>query len=202
MSRRFAITFDYLCPFARNGNEHVLDGLRDGADWEVDFLPYSLAQGHVEPGQTDVWDLDDPNASAGLLALQAGLAVRDHLPEQFLEAHGALFSARHDHGLDLKDPGVVREALTTVGVDADTVFEAIEGGEPMKVLRAEHEAGVREHEIWGVPTFVAGDRAVFVRVLDRPRGDGQLARRRIEQILDLVVDAPMLHEFKQTDLPM
>jgi protein-disulfide isomerase-like protein with CxxC motif len=202
MSRRFAITFDYLCPFARNGNEHVVEGLRHGADWDVEFLPHSLAQGHVEPGQHDVWDLEDPSAAAGVLALQAGLAVRDHFPERFLEAHEALFAARHDHGRDLKDPGVVRAALTETGVDADAVFDVIAGGEPLKVLRAEHEAGVRDHEIWGVPTFVAGGRAVFARVLDRPEADGELARRRIEQIVDLVVDAPMLHEFKQTDLPM
>jgi protein-disulfide isomerase-like protein with CxxC motif len=202
MTRRFAITFDYLCPFARNGNEHVLEGLRHGADWEVDFLPHSLAQGHVEPGQPDVWDLEDPDAAAGVLALQAGLAVRDRFPERFPDAHEALFAARHDHGRDLKDPAVIRQALTTAGIDADAVFEDIAGGEPRKVLRAEHEAGVQDHEIWGVPTFVAGGRAVFVRVLDRPQGDGGLAQRRIEQIVDLVVDAPMLHEFKQTDLPI
>jgi hypothetical protein len=201
MSRRFAVTFDYLCPFARNGNEHVVEGLRHGADWDVEFLPHSLAQGHVEPGQPDVWDLEDPSAAAGVLALQAGLAVRDHDPERFLEAHEALFAARHDHGRDLKDPDVVRAALLGADVDADAVFDAIGTGEPLKVLRSEHEAGVRDHEIWGVPTYVAGGRAVFVRVLDRPDGDGALARRRIEQIVDLVVDAPMLHEFKQTDLP-
>jgi hypothetical protein len=202
MSRRFAITFDYLCPFARNGNEHVVTGLRHGADWDVEFLPHSLAQGHVEPGQVDVWDLEDPGAAAGVLALEAGLAVRDHLPERFLDVHEALFAARHDHGRDLKDPDVIRATLLDMDVDADTVFDVIGGGEPLKALRAEHEAGVRDHEIWGVPTFVAGGRAVFARVLDRPDGDGELARRRIEQIVDLVVDAPMLHEFKQTDLPM
>jgi hypothetical protein len=55
VTRRFAITFDYLCPFARNANEHVIAGLRAGADWDVHFLPYSLAQGHVEEDQQDVW---------------------------------------------------------------------------------------------------------------------------------------------------
>ena len=202
MPRTFAITFDYLCPFARNGNEHVIEGLRDGAGWDVEFLPYSLAQGHVEPGQTDVWDLEDPDSAAGVLALQAGLAVRDHLPGQFLDAHEALFAARHDHGRNLRDPQVIRETLTAAGVDADTVFDVLAGGEPLKVLREEHESGVREHGIWGVPTFVAGARAVFVRLLDRPRGDGSLGRRRTEHIIDLVTGEPMLHEFKQTDLPM
>jgi hypothetical protein len=202
MTRRFAITFDYLCPFARNGNEHVIAGLRDGADWDVEFLPFSLAQGHVEPGQPDVWDLKDPNATAGLAAFQASLAVREHQPERFLDVHESLFAARHDHGEDLKDPAVIERALQSAGADVEVVREAVEGGEPLKVLRTEHEAAVRDHEVWGVPTFIAGGRAVFVRLLDRPAGDAELARRRVEQVVDLVVDAAMLHEFKQTDLPV
>jgi hypothetical protein len=178
-------------------------GPAHGADWDVEFLPHSLAQGHVEPGQPDVWDLEDPGAPPASLALQAGLAVRDHQPERFLDVHEALFAARHDHGRGPQGPRRRPRALLAAGRRRDTVFEAvIAGGEPLKALRAEHEAGVRDHEIWGVPTFVAGGRAVFARVLDRPDGDGELARRRIEQIVDLVVDAPMLHEFKQTDLPM
>jgi hypothetical protein len=202
MTRRFAITFDYLCPFARNGNEHVIAGLRDGADWDVEFLPFSLAQGHVEPGQPDVWDLEDPSATAGIAALQASLAVREHQPERFLDVHESLFAARHDRGEDLKDPAVIERALQAAGADVDTVREAVAGGEPLKALRTEHEAAVRDHEVWGVPTFIAGGRAVFVRLLDRPAGDAELARRRIEQVVDLVVDAAMLHEFKQTNLPM
>jgi hypothetical protein len=53
-----------------------------------------------------------------------------------------------------------------------------------------------------VPTFVAGDRAVFVRLMDRPEGDAAHATRTIERVLDLVEGFPTLHEFKQTDLPM
>ncbi len=50
MSRSFAVTWDYRCPFARNAHEHVVAGLEAGADWEVDFLPFSLNQMHVEEG--------------------------------------------------------------------------------------------------------------------------------------------------------
>ena len=42
MGRQFAITFDYLCPFARIANEVVVDALSDGLDWDVEFLPFSL----------------------------------------------------------------------------------------------------------------------------------------------------------------
>ncbi|MFA9445968.1 DsbA family protein [Egicoccus sp. AB-alg6-2] len=201
MRLRFGITFDYLCPFARNANEHVVAALRGGADWDVDFVPYSLAQGHVEEGQPDVWDHDDPEAASGILALEVGLLVRDRYPDAFLDVHEALFAARHDEGGDLKDPKVLAAALRTAGLDAEAVLADVAEGEVREQLRKEHDAGVAEYHVWGVPTFIAGDRAVFVRLMDRPEGDVAKATRSIEQVIDLVVNAPMLHEFKQTDLP-
>jgi hypothetical protein len=201
VSRTFGITFDYLCPFARNANEHVTAGLRDGADWDVTFVPYSLAQGHVEEGEPDVWGREDRDTVSGVLALQVGLTVRDEHPDVFLDVHDALFAARHDEGLDIKDPAVLHRVLTDAGLDADRVLEQAREGQTPKTLQAEHEAAVDDHTVWGVPTFLAGDRAVFVRVMDRPEGDGTRARQRIDHVLDLVEGVPELHEFKQTDLP-
>ena len=54
--------------------------------------------------------------------------------------------------------------------------------------------------MWGVPTFVQGDKAVFVRLMERPRGDGALARRTIDRVVDLLVGFPELNEFKHTSL--
>lgn len=200
MTRRFAITFDYLCPFARNANEHVIAGLRDGADWDVTFRPHSLAQGHVADGDPPLWDRDEPSLASGILALQVGLGVRDTWPEHFLDVHLGLFAARHDDGRDTKDPAVVWTVLEEAGLDPHEVFGLIAGRGPLGVLRDEHEADVRDHQVWGVPTFIACGRAAFVRLLDRPGADLALGRRRIEQILDLVEGTPALHEFKQTDL--
>lgn len=201
-TRRFAITFDYLCPFARNANELVASAFEDGADWNVDFLPYSLVQGHVEEGDSDVWDRENPYAESGIRALATGLAVRDHQPERFLAAHRELFAARHDRGQDLKDPEVIRAALQRAGADADRIIGLVEDGEPLGTLHKEHERGVQDHDVWGVPTFVAGERAVFIRLLERDDGDPADARRTIERVLDLVEDFPTLHEFKQTDRPV
>ncbi len=100
----FAVTWDYRCPFARNAHEHLAVALTDGADWHVTFLPFSLSQVHVPEGGTPVWD--DPAKAPDLLALAAGVVVRDQYPDRFLDAHVALFAARHDEGLDLRVPGV------------------------------------------------------------------------------------------------
>jgi hypothetical protein len=199
MPLSFAVTWDYRCPFARNAHEHLLAGLAGGADWDVRFAPFSLGQVHVGEGDVDVWD--EPERDSGLLALQAGVVVRDRFPEQFAAVHGALFAARHDEGLHIKDPEVVRAVLTANGVDADEVLAAIEDGTVLKQVRDEHESVVASHRVWGVPTFISGDHAVFVRFMNRPKGDTELGRRTIERAVDLLDGWPELNEFKHTSIP-
>ncbi len=194
--RRFAVTWDYRCPFARNGHEHVLAGLDAGAPWDVTYVPFFLNQVHVPEGGTPAWD--DPAAQPDLLALAAGVVARDRLPEQFPAVHRALFAARHDQGGDLRDRSVVARALREAGVDADAVLAEVDSGWPAKVVRDEHEHAVAELGIFGVPTFVIGERAVFVRLMDRPGGDGELGRDRVDRVLDLLEDHPELNEFKYT----
>lgn len=194
----FAVTWDYRCPFARNAHEHVIEGLRAGADWDVRFVPFSLGQAHVAEGEPDVWAR--PESDTGLLALRAGVVVRDRFSDRFLDVHQALFALRHDHGRHLEDEAEVRRVLTEQGVDADAVFEEIATGTPLQTVRDEHTAAVDDHDVWGVPTFVSGDNAVFVRLMHRPDGDGALATRTIERVLDLLDGFPELNEFKHTSL--
>jgi len=194
----FAITWDYRCPFARNAHEHVVAALRAGAPWDVRFVAFSLGQVHVAEGEPDIWD--HPQDDTGLLALQAGVVVRDRYPDLFLDAHDALFALRHDHGGQLRNEDEVRATLASVGVDADAVFAEIATGDPLLRVRQEHEGSVKEHSVWGVPTFIQGDEAVFVRVMDRPQGDSDHATRTIERIVDLL-SWPDLNEYKHTSIP-
>lgn len=201
MTHTFSITFDYLCPFARNAHEHVVAGLQGGADWDVEFLPFSLTQNHVREGEPAVWDRDDWRDAAGILALTAGLAVRDRWPQRFLDAHLALFSARHDRGQDIRDEGVVRSALRSAGLDPDEVLAEVETGEPLSTLRKEHDYAVDEYGVFGVPTFIAGSDAVFVRLMERPGDDHDLAIRTVERVVDLLTGWPVLNEYKHTSIP-
>ncbi len=124
--RAFSVTYDYRCPFARNVHEHLVVALRGGAGWDVEFLPFSLSQAHVEEGGTPVWD--DPAKAPDLLAVEAGLVVRDDFPDHFFDVHLGLFTARHDRGLDLRDPSVIRDVLTSAGVDAVDVLDTVAEG--------------------------------------------------------------------------
>ena len=195
----FGVTWDYRCPFARNAHEHLLTGLEAGADWDVTFTPFSLGQVHVAEGEPDIWER--PGDDSGLLGLQAGVAVRDTFPEQFLTAHRALFALRHDRGGKLDDEAAVRQALTDAGVDADTVFSEIESGSALDTVRREHEQAAKEHTVWGVPTFIGTDRAVFVRLMDRPGDDAERAIRSIERVVELLEGWGDLNELKATTIP-
>jgi hypothetical protein len=194
----FAVTWDYRCPFARNAHEHILAGLADGADWDVSFLPFSLTQAHVPEGGIAAWD--DPAKAPDLMALAAGVVVRDEYPAQFAAVHHALFAARHDAGLDLRDRGVVSGVLDAAGVPGDKVLAQVDSGEPIDEIERAHLQAVGEWSVFGVPTFVVDGRAVFVRLMSRPGDDGALARRTIEGIVQLMDDQPDLNEFKFTTL--
>ena len=197
MTLHFAVTWDYRCPFARIAHRHVLAGLDDGADWNVAFVPFSLGQAHVQDGEAPIWD--HPEDDTGLLALQVGVAVRDNLPDQFPAVHRALFEARHAEGRQLRDRQVLHSVLSEQGVDADAVLAEVDGGKPLDVIRHEHTRAVAELDVWGVPTFMAGERAVSVRLMELPVDDAD-GRRSVERIVDMLTGWPQLNEYKHTTL--
>ncbi len=194
----FSVTWDYRCPFARNAHEHVVTGLEAGAPWRVDFVPYSLSQVHVPEGGTPVWK--DPAKADDLLAMLGAIVVRDRFPDRFLTVHRALFVARHDEGRDLRRREVVADILGSNGVDATAVLAEVDEGRVLDEFRRAHEDAVKSHQVFGVPTFIVGERAVFVRLMTRPGSDGALARTTVEHVLALIDDHPELNEFKHTSL--
>jgi hypothetical protein len=199
MSYRFGLTWEYRCPFARIVVDHVITGLEGGADWEVEWIPFSLTQAHVEEGEVDAWD--DPSKADSLYAMEAAIVVRDRFADRFLAVHRALFDARHEQGLDLRLPDVVHAILAEHGVDAAQVETEIRSGWPRAEFRKAHTTVVDSKAVFGVPTFLVGDSAVFVRLMDRPGGDAQLAIRTIERTLDTISGWPTLNEFKHTTIP-
>jgi len=199
MSTAFAVTWDYRCPFARNAHDHLVTALQGGADWDVTFLAFSLDQPHVDEGEPPVFDR--PDEFPGMLGNLAGIVVRDRFPEQFLTVHKALFDARHDQAIDIRQRDAIAPVLEANGVDPAAVWKEIDDGWPIETHRKEHEGWVVSHEVFGVPTFIIGDDAVFVRLMDRAEGDAQRGRTTITRVLDLLTVWPNLNEFKHTTVP-
>ena len=192
MPRAVAVTFDYLCPFARNAHEAVVAALRDGSDLDVHFHPFSLEQAHVEEGQPPVWETPVAELRRGVRALAYGLAVRDEFPESFFDFHLAAFGARHDAGQKF-EADVLDDVVASVGLDVDAVHKVLDTGRPLEALAAEHTEAVDRWSVFGVPTFISGDEAVFIRFMERGRVDD------LERALDLL-DWNRLNEFKRTTI--
>jgi hypothetical protein len=197
MTLHFGITWDYRCPFARIVHKHIVDGLLDGADWNVDFDPFSHGKVPVEEGETPIWER--PEDDTGILALQAAVVVRDTAPDLFPVVHRALFEARHAEGAQLRDEPVLRGLLEANGVDPDPVFVEVATGRPLELIRDEHTRVASELDVWGVPTFMADGQAAFVRLMNLPT-DGADARRSIERIVEMLTGWTSLNEFKHTSL--
>jgi DSBA-like thioredoxin domain len=199
MATNFAVTYDYRCPFARNAHEHIVTALRAGADWDVDFVPFSLSQVHVEEGGLPVWE--DPERAPDLLALEVSLVVADHFPSSFLDVHEALFAARHDEARDLRDRKVILDVLASCGIDVSKADAFLDQDEFREQLRRRHESFVDSHNVWGVPTFILGEQAAFVRLMTRPKGDTELARKTIERVMHQIAHHPEINEIKHTTVP-
>ncbi len=194
----FGLTFDYRCPYGRIVHEHVVTGLRAGADWNVTFLPFCLGQAHVEEGMPDIWET--PERDSGLLALQLAVSLRDNQPDCFVDVHYAMYEHRHTGGGSLTNKDVLRDIISHNGGNPDTAFDDVASGRPLQVVRDEHTQYVSSHHVWGVPVFVVDDKAVFVRLLDRSLGDGEVAVTTINRILENI-NWPILNEFKHTSVP-
>jgi 2-hydroxychromene-2-carboxylate isomerase len=194
MSRSLAVTFDYRCPFAFNGHAAVINAVRAGADLDVRFVPFSLDQVHVPEGEVPMWERPSSEWGSGLLALCFGIAVRHDFPEHFLDAHIALFEARHVLGAKLNEVEVLRGAVERAGLDADKVHGAALRPDTLATIAREHTEMVDRHAVFGVPTFVEGEEAVFVRFMERGNVDD------LHRALDLLRWTAM-NEFKRTRIP-
>jgi 2-hydroxychromene-2-carboxylate isomerase len=194
----FDLSFDYRCPFAKNIHLHVVTALRAGADFDVNFAPWSLSQGSRSDGATDVWN--DPAYDGDLLALAAGISVRDQQSEYFLDAHEALFRARHDRAIRLVTLDEISNVLAPLGVDMAKVAADVASRRPHEVIAASHKE-LDRFEAFGVPTFVVNGDATFVRYMSEPSDEPAESVELITSLLTMMTSRADLNEFKHTQLP-
>jgi predicted DsbA family dithiol-disulfide isomerase len=195
----FDLSYDYRCPFAKNIHLHVVSALRAGADFNVTFVPWTMSQGYRADGAPDTWD--DPSRDAEHLALAVSTSIRDLAPEHFLDAHEALFRARHERAIRLVNEGEIAQALEGLGLDLGTVFEDVASRRPHKVM-GESFREFERYEAFGVPTFVVGGDATFVRYMNPPTNDASASIALIESLVTLMSDQSALNEFKHTKVSM
>ncbi len=195
MVRSFQLSYDYRCPFAKNIHLHVVTALRAGADFEVTFVPWTMSQGNHAEGSPDVWD--DPAHDSEHLALAVSTSIRDLVPERFLDAHEALFRARHDGAIRLVNESEITLALEGVDLDLGPIFEDVASRRPHKVI-GESFREFERYEAFGVPTFVVDGDATFVRYMYPPGDDPAASIDLIQSLITLITGESALNEFKHT----
>jgi hypothetical protein len=193
MPADFEVTFDYLCPFARNAHEALVSYVREGGEAKVRFRPFSLNQVHIPEDEPPVWERTPETWGSGVTGLLYGIAVRDTFPDQFLDFHVGAFSLRHDQGgkLKVEELNKVAEAA---GIDTDVLSKEVWSGRPLATLAAEHKESLSRWNVFGVPTFIQGENAVFIRFMER---NNVADLRRALELLDWT----RLNEFKHTSIP-
>jgi DSBA-like thioredoxin domain len=196
---RFDLSYDYRCPFAKNLHLHVITALRAGADFDVTFVPWTMSQGYRADDASDVWD--DPTRDPELLSLAVSTSIRDQQPEHFLDAHEALFRARHERAIRLVTKDEIENALASTSVDLRQVFDDVASRRPHKVI-GESFREFERYEAFGVPTFVVNGDATFVRYMTTPSDDPAASVTLIESLVTLMSDQSALNEFKHTKVPM
>ena len=172
----------------------MIAAVRGGADFDVRYLAFSLDQIHIPEGEPPVWDRDPAEWGSGVRALCYGIATRDHFPDQFLDAHLELFAARHERGGKLTDVAVLHDAVARAGIDPDAIAEIAARPETLATLAREHTEAVGRYAVFGVPTFIEGDEAVFIRFMERGNVDD------LHRALDLL-QWDRMNEFKRTRIP-
>ena len=193
MPADFEVTFDYLCPFARNAHEAVVSYIREGGGQQVRFRPFSLNQAHVAEDEAPVWERTPDTWGSGVTGLLYGIAARDNFPDQFLDFHVGAFALRHDEGGKLKD-AELKAVAEKAGIDGELLSKEVWSGRPLATLEQEHREAVSRWNVFGVPTFITGESAVFIRFMERNHVPD------LRRALDLL-DWSRLNEFKHTSIP-
>ena len=194
----FDLSYDYRCPFAKNIHLHVLKALEAGADFDVNFVPWTMSQGYQDDGAPGVWN--DPLFDAEHLSLAVSVSVRDQQPDLFLAAHEALFRARHERAVRLVTIEEIDDVLRPLGVDMEQVRIDVASRRPHEVIGKSYEE-FSTYEAFGVPTFVVNGDATFVRYMVPPADDAAESIKIIESMITLMALEPNLNEFKHTRLP-
>ena len=191
----FQLSYDYRCPFAKNIHLHVISALRAGADFDVTFVPWTMSQGYRIDGAPDTWN--DPTRDPEHLALAVSTSIRDQFSERFLDAHEALFRARHERSIRLINEDEITRALEGVDLDLGPIFDDVASRRPHKVI-GESFVEFERYEAFGVPTFVVNGDATFVRYMNPPSDDASASISLIESLVGLMSDQSALNEFKHT----
>ncbi len=156
------------------------------------------AHGEPSPGnsktpEVKVWEHPEAR-SRGVAALAAAQAARLLNPGRLPAFHMGLFEARHEQARDLADPATLDAVATAAGYDREAFARARVSPEAWAAVGRDHEAAVALG-VFGTPTLVVGDQAVFLKM--QPLPENESALEVLEEVLDLLTRRRYVLELKK-----
>lgn len=196
---KFEVFFDYLCPFVYRV-AGMLDAVRgsSAARIEVGWRYFSLTQVNSNVDGWTAWDAPARETVKGRLAFKAAEAARRQ--GRFDDLHMPLLEARHRDGLDIDDAAVIERVAVDAGLDVARLRGDIAAPDILDALARDHRHAVREHGVFGTPTFVFADgSAAYVRLSEPVRGTA--AVDVFDRLLGVAAAEPRILEIKRPRRP-
>lgn len=188
------VYFDYLCPYVHQAAVLLRRVRAAGEDVRVEWRYFSLRQVNRAETDPDVWDAPNGDRVSGRDAFRAAEAARRQ--ERFEPFHDGLLAARHEERRSIDDSAVLEDVAGRADLDVRRWREDMADPHILDSLERDHTEGVRQHGVFGTPTFVVPGRGVaYVRV--RPAPEGEEARRFFRDLLAAITDRPYLLEVKR-----
>lgn len=199
MATTFELFYDYRCPFVYRASV-LLQNVRDSGERTLDvrWRYFSLAQVNSKDDGWTVWEAPESEHVKGRLAFKAAEAARRQ--DRFEDFHLPLLQARHRDRLDIDDVAVVERVAVEAGLDLDRFRKDLADPEIVYAIARDHQPAVKEHGIFGTPTFLfPSGAAAYVRLSEAP--DGADALRIFDKIMSVAGDEPRILEIKRPNKP-
>ena len=196
---QFELFYDYMCPFVYRASV-LLQNVRDSGERTLDirWRYFSLAQVNSKDDGWTIWDAPASERAKGQLAFKAAEAARRQ--DRFEDIHLSLLHARHRDRLDIDEVAIVERVAVEAGLDLDRFRKDVLDPDIAQAIARDHEPAVREHGIFGTPTFLfPNGAAAYVRLSEAP--GGQDAVRVFDRIVSVAGDEPRILEIKRPNKP-
>jgi len=195
----FELFYDYMCPFVYRASL-LLQNVRDSGErpLEVRWRYFSLAQVNSKDDGWTVWEAPESEFVKGRLAFKAAEAARRQ--DRFEDFHLPLLQARHRDRLDIDDVAVVERVAVEAGLDLARFRKDVADPEIVYAIARDHQPAVKEHGIFGTPTFLfPSGAAAYVRLSEAPEGAD--AVRIFDKIVSVAGDELRILEIKRPNKP-
>lgn len=140
--------FDVMCPWAYQTSKWIRD-VRAQTDLRINWRFFSLEEINRREGKKHPWERE---WSYGWSMMRIGALLRRHSMDDLDAWYERAGRALHEEGHKPHDPAVARHLLVEIGLDPETVDEAIADESTHDDVKAEHDRVVAAGG-YGVPTL-------------------------------------------------